>query len=152
MPTGAATLRPPASSPVATAGDSAVTASARSPSVRAATAATSDESTPPENATIALGVPATDAARSASVCIRPDPPRRGGERRRPDLLHRTTQLGGDTRAVVVFGPDVHDAALDGRDLHAHLVTLDLDRLDRALELVPADRHRAHPEARAVLEQ
>ena len=44
----------PSSSPAATAGDTAVTASARGPSARAATAATSDESTPPENATTAL--------------------------------------------------------------------------------------------------
>src|SRR5215213_4105522 len=152
MPTDAATLLAPSSSPVATAGDSAVIASACSPRTRAATAATSDESTPPENATIALGVAATDASRSASAGIGPDPSRRRGERRRPDLLHRTTELGGDVRAVVVLGRGVHDAALEARHLHAHLMTVDLDGLDRALEFVPADRHGADAEARAVLEQ
>ena len=51
MPTARATSRAPSSSPVASAGETAVTASARSPSARAASAATRDESTPPEKAT-----------------------------------------------------------------------------------------------------
>ena len=54
IPIARATARAPSSSPVASAGDTAVTASARSPSTRAAIDATNDESTPPENATSAL--------------------------------------------------------------------------------------------------
>ena len=54
IPIALATPRAPSSSPVASAGDTAVTASARSPRARAASAATSDESTPPENATTQL--------------------------------------------------------------------------------------------------
>src|SRR5581483_5127381 len=47
-------LGDPAGAPVASAGETAVTASARSPSARAARQATSDESTPPEKATMLL--------------------------------------------------------------------------------------------------
>jgi hypothetical protein len=62
IPTAAATPRAPSSSPVARAGETAVTANARSPSARAASAATSEESTPPEKATIA------DSSGSISCC------------------------------------------------------------------------------------
>ena len=69
MPMAAATVRAPSSSPLASAGETAVTASARSPSTRAEAAATSEESTPPEKATRALGVVAIAASSSASVRI-----------------------------------------------------------------------------------
>ena len=68
IPTAAATRLAPSSSPVASAGETAVTASARSPSARAASAATRDESTPPENATTALP---RRPMRPSSSSIRP---------------------------------------------------------------------------------
>src|SRR5690242_18473201 len=112
MPTAAATLRAPSSSPVARAGETAVTARARSPRTRADAAATSEESTPPENATSALGAVAIVASSSASVGIVAVLRRGGrGERLGPDLLDRPAGRGGDGGAVVVLGRDVHDPAL-----------------------------------------
>src|SRR5690242_6084154 len=115
MPTAAATVRAPTSSPVASAGETAVTASARSPRTRAAAAATSDESTPPEKATSALGAVAIVASRSASVGIEVGCRRGRGERLGPYLLHRSSGRRRDGRAVVVFGRDIDDAAVEHAD-------------------------------------
>src|SRR6478752_7258956 len=120
MPTAAATARAPSSSPVASAGETAVTASARSPKTRPATAATSEESTPPEKATRALGAVAIIASSSASVGIF-DVLRDGGR--------------GQRGAVVVLRRDVHDPPLEQTDLDADGVAVDVDLTDRAVELV-----------------
>src|SRR5207247_371258 len=76
MPIASATLRASSSSPGGSEGETAVTARAREPSARAATAATSAESAPPEKATTAPPVSASTACRSRSfdesaslVCI-----------------------------------------------------------------------------------
>src|SRR6476659_9439549 len=116
MPTAAATARAPSSSPVASAGETAVTASARSPKTRPATAATSEESTPPEKATRALGAVAIVASSSASVGIF-DVLRGGsrGERLGPDLLDRPAGRRCDSGTVVVLRRDVHDPPLEQTD-------------------------------------
>src|SRR4029077_3751629 len=117
MPTAAATERAPSSSTVASAGETAVTAMARPTSALAAAAATRDESTPPENATSALGVVAIVASSSASVGILGVLASGGGrERLGPDLFDRSARRGGDRGAVVVLGRDVHDPAVEEADL------------------------------------
>src|SRR5689334_15391889 len=67
----AATRRAPSSSPAATLGETAVTASAFAPSARCAIAATTEESTPPENATTT--VPSGCTRASSSLLKESDP-------------------------------------------------------------------------------
>src|SRR4029079_8127660 len=153
MPTAAATERAPSSSPVASAGETAVTARARSPSARAAAAATRDESTPPEKATSALGAVAIVPSSSASVGIL-DVLASGGDREclGPDLFDRSAGLGRDGGAVVVLGRDVHDPAVEEADLDADRVTFDLDLADRAGELVALAPMHADAERRGVRQE
>src|SRR3954468_22236662 len=115
----AATRRAPSSSPDATEGDTAVTASARSPSARWASAATTLESTPPENATTARPSSAIRASSSAVIVRR-------RQRSRPDRLDRLAADLRRARAVRVLGREVHDAAVEPADLHAHGLARDLD--------------------------
>src|SRR5262249_55776243 len=96
-----ATRRAPSSSPSATAGATGVTARARSPSASYASAATTDESTPPLNATTAL-----------SSCSS----MRRRHRLRPDDLHGRV---GDPRgalAIGVLGRDVDDLPVQPPEL------------------------------------
>src|SRR2546425_8873128 len=95
-----ATDRAQSSSPVASAGETAVTANERLPRTRAATAATKDESTPPENATMALPVLVRRPWRSSSVGIEAPSfeTARRCERVSPHLLHGTTGHRGDRGA------------------------------------------------------
>src|SRR5262245_57433070 len=153
MPTAAATVRAPSSSPVASAGETAVTARARSPKTRADTAATSEESTPPENATSALGAVAIAVSSSASVGIF-DVQRGGGrgERLSPDLLDGPAGGGRDRGAVIVLGRDVHNTALKQADLGADNVAADVDLADRAIELVAFEPLHAHTERRRVSQE
>src|SRR5262245_7523503 len=153
MPTAAATVRAPSSSPVASAGETAVTASARSPKTRADTAATREESTPPENATSALGAVAIARSSSASVGI-VDVRDGGGrsERLGPDLLDRSAGGGRDRGAVVVLGRDVHDPALEQPDLDADRVTVDIDLTDRPIELVALEPLRADAQRRGMSQE
>src|SRR3954470_17593750 len=147
MPIARATLSAPCSSPVASAGETAVTASALSPSARAASAATSEESTPPEKATIALPRSAMRASsRSTTELL----PRRGG-RRVPDGAGRLTRFRSHRRAVVVLGRHVEGAAVEAADLHAHVAAGHLHRSPFALELPAADATHAHAERAAVRE-
>src|SRR3954470_11479307 len=123
MPTASATERAPCSSPVARAGETAVTARARSPSARAASAATSDESTPPENDTTALPRPASRC--SSLVCSSAVPMpltvgARGRERTRPPLLDRPAGALGERRAVVVLGRDVDQLVAQPAAFDPHL--------------------------------
>src|SRR5512132_4385843 len=134
MPTSAATARAPSSSPVASAGDTAVTASARSPSTRADAAATSEESTPPENATTALGAVAIVASSSPSevieLLVRTGSRHREGLR--PDLFDWSAGRCGGRRTVVVLGHEVHDGAVQQTDLDADRLALDPHLADRAI--------------------
>src|SRR3954468_21000910 len=149
MPTAAATARAPSSSPVARAGETAVTASARSPSTRAAAAATSEESTPPENATSALGALAIVASRSSSAGIELLRLRGRGEGLGPDLLDRPAGHGGDCGAIVVLGGDVHTPALEQPDLDTDRVPADVNLADGTIELVALEALHANPERRGV---
>src|SRR5262245_47695856 len=139
MPIVSATRRAPSSSPFASDGETAVIATARSPSPRWAAAATTEESTPPENATTA---PPAEAARSASWARvafasigRSAISVGGGERGGPHLLDGTAGLGGDGGAIVVFGRDVDDAAVEQAELHPHAVPQHVDLAHLAFELV-----------------
>src|SRR5512132_3376637 len=154
MPTAAATARAPSSSPVASAGDTAVTASARSPSTRAEAAATSEESTPPENATTTLVVDAIVASSSASEVIELLP-RTGSRHReglRPDLFDGTARCGGGRSAVVVLGHQVDDGAVQQTDLDPDRLPLDPHFANRATQLVARQPLDAHAERRGVAEQ
>src|SRR4249920_379990 len=150
MPIAAATDRAPSSSPSASAGDTAVTASARSPSTRCATAATSEESTPPEKATTAPSAVATTASSSPSDIARL--PHRLGERLGPDLLHRPPRRRRDGGAVVVLRRHVDHPAVEQADLDPDRTTVDLDLLGPALQLVPVQRRDANPERARVLQE
>src|SRR5262245_50683313 len=155
MPIASATRRAPSSSPFASDGETAVIATTRSPKPRCAAAATTDESTPPENATT---VPSIEAARSASrvsvalgsigsaVSIR------GGERGGPHLLDGAAGLGGDGGAVVVFGRDVDDPAVEEPELDPDAVPEHVDLPHLAIELVPMQPRDPNAERRAVFEQ
>src|SRR6476661_5824360 len=154
MPTAAATARAPSSSPVASAGDTAATASARSPSTRAEAAATSEESTPPENATTTLVVDAIVASSSTSEVIELLA-RTGGRHReglRPDLFDGTAGRGGGRSAVVVLGHQVDDGAVQETDLDADRLALDPHLADRTIQLVARQPLDAHAEPRGVPEQ
>src|SRR5262249_22743527 len=152
MPTAAATVRAPSSSPVASAGETAVTARARSPKTRADTAATSEESTPPENATSALGAVAIAVSSSASVGIF-DGQRGRGPRRPPTPSQPVRPVGGrDGGAVIVLGRDVHTTALKRADLGADNVAADVALADRAIELVAFEPLHAHTERRRVSQE
>src|SRR6476646_869764 len=146
MPTPAATARAPSSSPVASAGDTAVTASARSPSTRAEAAATSEESTPPENATTALAVVAILASSSPSevieLLVRTDGRQRQGLS--PDLFDGAAGRGGGRSAVVVLGHQVDDGAVQETDLDADRLALDPHLADRTIQLVARQLLDAHP--------
>src|SRR3954451_12539920 len=116
MPIASATALAPSSSPVANAGDTAVTARARAPSARYAAAATSDESTPPENATTTPPrSPLTTATRSSSDAI----VHRRRDRLCPDRLHRPRAGPRERGAIVVLWRNVHDAVAELPQLHAH---------------------------------
>src|SRR5438093_6204804 len=146
IPTAPATVRAPSSSPVASAGETAVMAIDRSPSTRAAAAATSEESTPPENATMALGtVPiAASSSASALICVLGVGGDRGCCRRErfgPDLLDGTSCRGGHPGTVVVLRCEVDDSTVQKTDLDADPSPVDLHFADRAAEfvaLVPPD--------------
>src|SRR5688572_4497487 len=134
MPTVSATARAPSSSPTASAGETAVTASARSPSARAASAATSDESTPPEKATIALPSLAirrsirlsSSRAGSGGVELSLPPPVLDPRKsRRPPGLGGPAGPGRDRRAVVVLGSDVDRLSIEPADLDPHPLARDL---------------------------
>src|SRR6476661_2688618 len=154
MPTAAATARAPSSSPVASAGDRAVTASARSPSTRAEAAATSEESTPPENATTALGVAAMVASSSSSEVIELLVRTSGRHREglRPDLFDGTAGRGGGRSAVVVLGHQIDDGAIQQSDLDADRLALDPHLADRAIQLVSRQLLDPHAERRGVADQ
>src|SRR3954451_22476145 len=108
MPMCAATRCAPSSSPAATAGETAVTASARSPSARYAIAATTDESTPPENATTAWPSAATSASSRSSMGLT--------HRLAPDDFDGRVGDAGGTFAVGVLGREVDDLAVAPTDL------------------------------------
>src|SRR5262245_39921916 len=155
MPIAPATRRAPSSSPSASDGETAVIATARSPSPRYPAAATTEESTPPENATTAPCVEAASAASLVSpsvASIRSEVAIGGGEPAGPDLLDGTAGLGGDGGAVVVFGRDVDDAAVEQAEFHPHAVAEHLDFANLAFELVPVQPRDPNAERRAVLEQ
>src|SRR5690349_24898724 len=152
MPTAAATVRAPSSSPVARAGETAVTANTRSPNTRAAAAATSDESTPPENATSALGAVAIAASSSASVGIEVSCRRGRGERFGPDLLDGSARRGGDGGAVVVLGGDVDNAVVEEPYLDPHGVAVDVDLSDGTVELVSLEPLDANAQRRRVRQE
>ena len=119
MPTASATERAPVSSPVASAGETAVTASARSP--ERALGEGRDE----------RGVDAArerddDAAELAQPLLDPFLRRsraglRGGQRGRPDALDGPSERRGGARAVVVLGCEVDDLAVQQAELDAHAV-------------------------------
>src|SRR4051794_29311697 len=138
MPMWCATRLAPSSSPCATAGETAVTARARSPSVRWAIAATTELSTPPENATTALPSAAT---RASSAPKGSDPLGLGmgcGEGLRPDRLDGGVGDAGGALAVGVLGGEVDHAAVEAADLDAHGLARDLDGPRLALELDPVE--------------
>src|SRR5262245_32103167 len=155
MPIVSATRRAPSSSPFASDAETAVIATARSPSPRCAAAATSEGSTPPENGTTA---PPVEAARSASRItvafgsIGSAVPIGGGKRGRPHLLDGAAGLGGDGGAVVVFGCDVDDAAVQQPELDPDAVPQHVDLAHLAFELVPVQPRDPNAERRAVFEQ
>src|SRR5437899_3261587 len=134
MPIARATPRAASNSPVANAGDTAVTASARPRSARHAAAATSDESTPPENATTTLRSTARIASRSSNDAIS----HRGCHRLGPDRLDRPGSEPCERGAVVVLGRDVHDAPADRRDLDAHLPAVEFHPPLLAIQLGPVE--------------
>src|SRR5262245_32000837 len=149
MPIVSATRRAAPSPPWASAGETAVTARARSPSPRRAAAATTEESTPPENATTAPPVEdatATSRVSASAVSIG------GGERGGPDLLDGTAGLGCDGRAVVVLGRDVDHATLEEPELHPDAVAEDVHLAHLAVELVAVQARDADAERGAVFEQ
>src|SRR5919204_4175672 len=123
MPTGGPTERAPSSSPLASAGETAVIASALSPSARAASAATSDESTPPENATIALPRRAMRDSITSTIEFLS----RRRSRRVPHRARGFARLRGHGRAVVVLRRHVQRAAVEAAHLHAHLASGHLHR-------------------------
>ena len=133
---------------MATAGETAVTASALSPSARWASAATTDESTPPENATTTLPSSAMRAssARSRAPCVR----------RRDRACAHTTFTGSPLMRAARSQSACSGARLT--ILPSSLPTLitdglpvDLDREALALELDPVEVGDAHAE-RARLAQ
>src|SRR5215218_6858461 len=138
-----ATSRAPTSSPVASAGDTAVIASAFGPSARAAIAATSEESTPPENATIAEPSSATCASTRARSSIAVQLLLGRVEREPPDRLGRLAEGPGSRGDVVVLRRDVDDLAVQAAQLHGDRATLDGDGADLAVQLVAVQRARAH---------
>src|SRR5262245_24880040 len=155
MPIISATRRAPSSSPFASDAETAVIATARFPSPRCAAAATTEESTPPENATTAPPVEAARPASCVSVAfgsIGLPVSIGGGERGCPHLLDGAAGLGGDGGAVVVFGRDVDDAAIQQPELHAHAVAEHVDLAHLAFELVPVQPRHPNAERRAVFEQ
>src|SRR5947209_8109971 len=137
MPIVRATRRAPSSSPVASAGETAVTANERSPRTRAAAAATKDESTPPENATMALAVFARHLSRSSIVGIEAPSfeTARCCERRTPHLLHGTAGQRGNRSAVIVLGDRVDHSAVEHAELHPHAMSVYPDLMESALETV-----------------
>src|SRR4051812_47660032 len=108
MPMWAATRCAPSSSPAATLGDTAVTASALSPSARWAIAATTEESTPPEKATTASPSAAMRASSASSMGL--------AHRLRPHGLRRRAGDAGGAFDVGVFGGEVHDPAVQSSHL------------------------------------
>ena len=94
-----------------------MTASARGPSARAASAATSDESTPPEKATITRSSGSSRSHRRAisslvvSVAMGSSLAR-GRERARPYGLHRAADALGGREAVVMLGREVDELAVE----------------------------------------
>src|SRR5687768_9363820 len=119
MPMWAATRLAPSSSPLATEGETAVTALAWSPSARYAIAATTDESTPPQNATTAWPSAATRASSRSSMGLTHCLP--------PDHFHRGVGDAGGALAVGVLGGEVDDLAFEAADLDPHRFAGDLDR-------------------------
>src|SRR4051794_12549928 len=107
----AATRRAPSSSPSATLGETAVTASARSPRARYASAATTDESTPPENATTALP---SEVKGSGPLSTGMGFAQGLG----PDRLDGRVGGARDALAVGVLGRQVHHAPVEPADLDA----------------------------------
>src|SRR6185437_16655588 len=112
-----------------------------SPSARAASAATSDESTPPEKATIALPRPAMRCSSRSTIERLP----RGLRRRVPHGACRLARLRRDRRAVVVLRRHVQRAAVEAADLHPHLAPGHLDGAPLAVELPAAHAAHAHTE-------
>src|SRR3712207_285661 len=121
-----ATRSAPSSSPVATDGDTAVTALALSPSARYAMAATTDESTPPENATTARPRAATRCSSRSSMGLT--------HRLGPHDLDRRVGDAGGPLAVRVLRGEVDDLAVQPADLDPDGLPGDLDREELALEL------------------
>ena len=156
MPMESATARAPSSSPVASAGETAVTASARGPSARAASAATSEESTPPENATIAPSNRSSRAlepvAELSSVVAIVSSRVGGGERARPDGLNGSADPGRERRAVVVLRREVDDLAAKPAALDAHRAAGDVDGDPVALELVAVVARDAHAQRAGVAQE
>src|SRR5207247_733616 len=129
--------RAPSSSPVASAGETAVTANERSPRTRTAAAATKDESTPPEKATMALLVSTRQSSRSPSVGIEASSfeTARGRECITPHLLDGSTGQGGNRRAIIMLRHRVDDSAVEHAELHPHAMSVDLDLTERTLQLI-----------------
>ena len=138
MPIARSDARAPSSSPVASAGETAVTASARSPSARAASAATSEESTPPENATTALprsAIRRSSSLERASRARLYEPPSASAQ----TDLHGPAAAARDRGAVVVLGRDVDDPAVEAPELDPHRFPRRPRRALLAVELVAAQR-------------
>src|SRR4051794_33652717 len=152
IPIAAATRRAPSSSPAATDGETAVTASAWSPRARAASAATTDESTPPENATTAE--PST-RNRPSSLVKGSDPLCTvigRGQGSCPDRLGGCVDDAGGALAVGVLGGEVDDAPVEAADFDPDRLAGDLDRPGFALELDPVEVRDAHAERARLAEE
>src|SRR3954452_11064589 len=144
-----ATSRAPPSSPVASARDTAVIASALGPRARAAIAATSEESTPPEKATIAEPSCATCASTRARSSIAAQLPLGLVERESPDRLGRLAERPRGRGDVVVLRRDVDDLAVQAAELHGDGAALDGDGPDLAVQLVAVQTAGAHAERRGA---
>ena len=154
MPIAAATQRAPSSSPVASAGETAVTASARSPSARCGERRDErgvDAARERDDATLPSSREPLPRAAVAMPALTSRLPRGRGERRGPDRLHRRAGAARRARAVVVLGREVDDRAVEQADLDAHAAAVDLDVALVALELEAVERAIAHAE-RARLAQ
>src|SRR3954464_14833172 len=142
-----ATPRAPTSGGVAGAGDTGVIASALGPRARAAIAATSEESTPPEKATIAEPSCATCASTRARSSIAAQLPLGLVEREPPHRLGRLAERSRGRGDVVVLGRDVDDLAVQAAEPLADGAPLDGDGADLALQLVAVQGTGAHAERR-----
>src|SRR3954470_25039955 len=104
-------------------------------------AATTDESTPPENATTALPSAPTRASRAGREVTEyvsgiPSDFVAGSERLGPDDLHRRAADLSRPRAVGVLGREIDHPAIELADLDPDRLASDLDGEALALELDP----------------